>query len=163
MAYYDALVTKWATLVSTTVAAKLAEINAIAVTRARAVNINLDAREDVKDILYTATTTTGSEWHDILGLADDTATGVAAHDAARISAKILRSAADNDEYFPTSEAAGLTSLTTDLTNLVTFGTISSASKTAILNNVSNETVPWWLANGYPGEITLNDVKAAGLS
>lgn len=136
MAYYDAFITKWATLNPGTTAAKLAQINAITVaaplpavvTPTQVINAIVLA--DFKGL----TQLQQSQFTNILQSGGGTLNG---------SAGTLVRAWFQDAF---------SGKATTLANL-----------TALVAPFDNATVPWWQANSYPRAFDLGDCTAAGVS
>ena len=68
-------------------------------------------------------------------------------------------AIDARDVLPLDNATAATKLATDLDNLVAFGFISAATRTAIIA-LGSRNISWAEANGYPAGVTARDVSLA---
>lgn len=135
MAYYDALISKWATLNPGTTAAKLAQINAIAISGSVPTSLYVTGNQLVNCINYAEfKALTGTQQANVLALCavPGNLLGGSSNTAFLVDGMIL-------DYFP---LAGPT----------------IAALTA-LAQASNQT--WWQANGYAAPIGPGDLVAAG--
>lgn len=152
MAYYDALIAKWATLTGTT-ADKLAQINA------------LTAPGPIIDVPVSAIVS-------YLALNGKLATLTAyaasppqgANTTAIIAAKELVAliASPNAGPFRMSISAVYSGVHTFLDALVSDAStgITAADETKILA-LAQPQIPWWQSSGYPGPLNQYDLQAAG--
>lgn len=139
MAYYDALVAKWATLSGTT-AQKLAAVNTATVAGATA---------PVSVLTVMTYLRTNNLWMPIK--------------AAQASSPGAAAAVDynSDPRVQTLDFS-LPIVQAMLADLVTHALLTQAQSDALVA-LGVPQIPWWQANGYPGPFTLNDSTAAGLS
>jgi hypothetical protein len=135
MAYYDALIAKWATLTPGTTAQKLVQINALTV-----------AASAEKAMLTPSQILNACVPADLAALTTAQVTLLA----------LLLSGASVDASVGTTVRAGVQAIfagkTTTLTQLG-----------ALVAPFDNPTIPWWQANGYTSPIGVGDIGAAGLS
>lgn len=135
MAYYDALVTKWATLSPGTTAAKLAQVNALTVTGSA-----------VKAVLPPSAILNAIVFSDLAALTQLQVTQLT----------LLLSGTDIDASAGTPIRAGIQALfagkTTTLANLA-----------ALVAPFDSPSIPWWQSASYPRAFDLGDISAAGLS
>lgn len=133
MAYYDALITKWATLTPGTTAAKLVQLNAMTV-----------AALQQKAILSPSSILNAVVFADLAALTQLQVTQLT----------LLLQGSTIDASVGTSIRAGIQALfagkTTTLANLG-----------ALVAPFDNPTSPWWQANGYTGPFSTPDLEAAG--
>lgn len=135
MAYYDALIAKWATLTPGTTAAKLAQLNAVTV-----------AGSAQKALIAPSAVLNAIVFADLAALT-----------ALQVSQlTLLLQGGTIDASAGTSIRAGIQALfagkTTTLANLG-----------ALVASFDSPTIPWGRANGYGDVITQNDLNGAGLS
>jgi hypothetical protein len=159
MAYYDALIAKWATLTGTT-AEKLATINALTVA---------GPRSDTQVSSVLGSLMLGGAYLTLYSFAQGTFNGDAMHDQALGAAKLLMAITSNpnapafnmsnpDRY---AQIAGMLGAimaqeaaapgTTGVTQTVHDGLLA----------LCETTLPWWQANGYTSPFSENDLIAAG--
>jgi hypothetical protein len=135
MAYYDALVTKWATLTPGTTDAKLTQLNGLTATGATGKAV-LSPSQILNAIVFS-------------DLATFTQLQVS-------QLELLLSGASIDASSGTTVRAGIQALfagkTTSLANLG-----------ALVAPFDAPTVLWWQFAGYPRAFDLGDITAAGLS
>lgn len=135
MAYYDAMVAKWATLTPGTTANKLAQLNAATATGA-AVPMIVPTYKIYNLIVgseFSALTAGNQQLvRDILGMGT-----VDASPGTQIRARMVA-------IFPNGTAT-----------FTALGTLAASYDTP--------TVPWWQANGYARPFDLGDCAAAGVS
>lgn len=137
MAFYDALIAKWATLSSTTIDAKLAEINSTSVTGAIPTSIMVNGNQILNAIVYSEfKALPASQESNLLALLNcpDQLLGGSANTGHMLVGMIL-------DYFGSSS-------------------VTIANLTALSKGLSQ---PWWQANGYFGPINGQNVVEAGLS
>jgi hypothetical protein len=135
MAYYDALIAKWATLTPGTTAAKLAQLNAMTVSGSVPTSFYVTGNQLLNCINYAEfKVLTAQQQSNILAVCrvPGQLLGGSANTAFIVDGMIL-------DYFP---VAGPT--------------------IAALTALAQATVqPWWLANGYTSPFTQPDLTAAG--
>ncbi len=135
MAYYDALVTKWATLTPGTTYAKLTQLNGLTAT-GTAQKAILTPSQILNAIVFS-------------DLASFTQLQVS-------QLTLLLAGASIDASAGTTIRAGIQALfagkTTSLANLAT-----------LVAPFDSPTVPWWQSAAYPRAFDLGDIAAAGLS
>lgn len=135
MAYYDAFVTKWATLNPGTTAAKLAQLNAIAVAAAQPAILSVDK---VKNAIVAADFTSLTQ----LQISQMT---------------FLLTGKDSVDASPG------TMIRTVFQSIFAGKATTLANLAALVAPFDNATVPWWQANNYPRAFDLGDCTAAGVS
>jgi hypothetical protein len=133
MAYYDALIAKWATLPAGTTQQKLANLNA------QTVSVTSDTTVP-SYVLYNAIVP--SEFQALVA-----ATQQLVRDVLSLGVIDISNAGNARTVILQAFAAG----TQTRTNL-------AAAQAALSRNV-----PWTTSNGYPPTINMNDLAAAGLS
>lgn len=148
MAYYDALIAKWATLTGAT-AEKLAAINALTVA-GPTVTVS---RGDIRQHFDNMVDANGAPvWEDIEAHKGDTsALGVACRAALR-----LRDAPG--DYPPVDVNAVM--FQQQLAALVT-GTVLTQAQSDSTTALGATQIPWWQSAGYSSPINGNDLVAAG--
>jgi hypothetical protein len=159
MAYYDALVTKWATLTGTT-ADKLAAVNAATVAGP---NVDVTVPQIVGYLLL------HGAYLPVAAFAQGATTGDATHDAALAAAKTLMAAIT----VPNAPTLGMSDPSTyaiikGMADAVLAQETASPGSTGFTQAVHDgllalaaTTTPWWQANGYGGPFNTNDLAAAG--
>lgn len=157
MAYYDALVAKWATLTGTT-AQKLAAINAATVTTATPNQpFPLSAAANV------AKTSPNFSWARITQRAQAVAAlpPATATDGAILAARTVV-ATDPGQMIDPGLPAAWGAWQAGIGALEAVGDLSAADVAAItaLTTVTTSQ-PWWQANGYTSPVGPNDLVAAG--
>jgi hypothetical protein len=139
MAYYDALIAKWATLTPGTTAAKLAQINAITVAGPTAALIVPTYR--------------------IFNVLDTTEFGALSAANQQRVRDILS--------MGTVDASTGTNARALLLSIFGAGTATRAALVALANSIENTTIPWWQATvaqgggGLSSIVTAGDLAAAG--
>jgi hypothetical protein len=150
MAYYDALIAKWATVTGTT-SEKLSSINALTV----AGPTQFVARGLLSRHFDTLTDANGVPvWEAIEQHQNDTtALGVACRAALRLR--------DAPGDYPAIDVTTLP-VTAQLTELVTANILTSDQQAQTVA-LGSTTIPWWRSAGYSSPINEVDLAAAGLS
>lgn len=151
MAYYDALVAKWATLPNTnTIGQNLTLVNAATVA-GPTVDV---AMGDVVGFLALQGVLSSLEDY----VASDPSPG-----AARTAAiELLRlTSTPSITQFKMSNPIVATAVGSFITALVAAGQMTGAQATG-LAAMSATTVPWWQVNGYPSPFNEHDLVAAGI-
>jgi hypothetical protein len=137
MAYYDALIAKWATLNPGTIAQKLAQINGLTVQTAAAGSAILTPSQIINAIVFT----------DLATLTQ----------LQLLQLTLLLSGGSVDASKGTPIRVGIQALfagkTQTLTNLAVL--VASADAPTV--------IPWWQSAGYQRPFDLGDVAAAGLN
>jgi hypothetical protein len=152
MAYYDALIAKWATLTGTT-GDKLAALNALTVPG------------PIIDVPISAVVSYLALSGKLFGLsAYASAPPAGSNSTAIVAAKELVSliASPNAGPFRMSIPSVYSGVHTFLDALVADPNtgITSADEASILA-LAQPLIPWWKANGYPGALNQYDLQAAG--
>lgn len=135
MAYYDALIAKWATLNPGTTAAKLTQLNAITVAAAQPAILTVNS---IINAIVAA---------DLLSL---TAVQLAAM-------QLLLQGNGSVNGSPGTTVRNV------FQSIFSGKATTLANLAALVAPFDNATVPWSQANGYPVPITLNDLVTPGLS
>lgn len=135
MAYYDALVAKWATLTPGTTAAKLAQVNALTVTGAAQ-----------KAILSPSAILNAIVFADLAALTQLQVTQLT----------LLLQGSLVDASAGTSIRAGIQALFAGKTQ-----TLSNLG--ALVGPYDSPTILWWQSASYPRPFDLGDISTAGLS
>lgn len=135
MAYYDALIAKWATLTPGTTAAKLIQINAATVTGPA-----------IKAILTPSSILNAIVFADLAALTQ-----------LQVTQLTLLLQGDSVDVSPgTSIRVGIQALFSGkATTLANLG--------ALVAPYDSPSVSWWSINGYPRAFDLGDIVTAGLS
>jgi hypothetical protein len=133
MAYYDALIAKWATLTPGTTAAKLTQINA-ATALAPAVPAVLPPHQLINAIVF----------------AD-----LAALDATQMQRLTLLLSGSTVDVSPN------TTIRLGMQSLFAGKTQTLQNLGALVQPFDNRTVPWWQSAGYSSPISEGDLAAAG--
>jgi uncharacterized protein (DUF697 family) len=134
LAYYDALIAKWATLTPGTTQQKLAQLNATTVASPQ------------KAILAPSAILNAVVFADLASLT--------ALQVSQLTLLLQGSQVD---------ASAGTSIRTGIQALFSGKTTTLANLAALVAPYDNATISWGTANGYGALITLVDVNAAGLS
>jgi hypothetical protein len=137
MAYYDALIAKWATLTPGTTAVKLAALNA----------------ENVTGSVPTMFTVTAGQIHANIVLSEFSA-------ASAANQALVRDMFSIPGDIPVGELSpGVNTLARAvIVQVFGAGTQTRANFVGLAKGVSQ---PWWKANGYTGPFNENDLLAAG--
>lgn len=134
MAYYDALVSKWATLTGTT-ASKLSQINTLTITGTVPTSFVVSGSQLLNCINWTEfSALTAAQQNNVLALCNNPSITGGSANASIIGPGMFLA------YF--SNHAGPTVL-------------------ALIALAQSTVTPWWQANGYPGIFNTNDLVAAG--
>lgn len=134
MAYYDALITKWATLSPGTTAQKLAVLNAITVAKGSANPAILTPSQIVNACVPA----------DIASLTTAQVTLLT----------LLLQGSAVDASAGTTVRAGVIAIFT--------GKVTTLSQlAALVAPFDNPTIPWWQSAGLSGQVSLADLAAAG--
>lgn len=136
MAYYDALIAKWATLTPGTTAQKLAQINAITVTGSVPTSFYVTGNQLLNCINWAEfSALTASQQSNLLAL-------------CQVQGNLL-GGSSNTAYL------------VDGMILSYFTNLSGPTVTALTALAQTTSQPWWQANGYTSAFTNNDLSAAG--
>ena len=136
MAYYDALIARWATLNPGTTQQKLAQINAQVVASGPAQKL-LVPPSDIINAIAPA---------DFAALTD--------LDIQRLTLLLQGQVVD---------ASQGTLIRAALANIFTGKATTLANFAALQAKYDTPSIPWWQANGYSSPISKDDASAAGLS
>lgn len=136
MAYYDALITQWATLTPGTTAAKLAQLNA----------------EPVTGTVPAVFTFTGQQLFNCLDWTEFSSL------TAAQQTQILEVCA-----MPFVMTGGAASFVGKMFVAFYTGKLNGPTILALTALAKAITQPWWAANGYPRAFDLGDISSAGLS
>jgi hypothetical protein len=135
MAYYDALITKWATLAPGTTAEKLAQINAITVSGTIPATIFVNGNQILNCI----------NWPEFNAL------------TAAQQSNILLMCSTQGQLL-----GGSANLSHIVPGMIVAYFPGGGSTITALSALSAATVqPWWQANGYSSRISNSDLAAAG--
>ena len=134
MAYYDALVAKWATLSPGTTQQKLTQINALTVAAPQ------------KALLSPSAILNACVFADLAGLTQ-----------LQVSQLTLLLAGSS------IDASAGTSIRLGIQTLFAGKATTLANLAALVAPFDNATIPWWQSAGYTSAISAGDLTAAGLS
>jgi hypothetical protein len=160
MAYYDALIAKWATLTGTT-SEKLAAINALTVA---------GPRSDTQVSSVLGSLMLGGAYLSLYSFAQGSFTGDATHDHALGAAKLLMAITSNPNApaFNMSDPSKYAQIA-GMLGAIMAQEAAAPGTTGVTQAVHDgllalceTTVPWWQANGYTSPIGFGDLSAAGL-
>lgn len=160
MAYYDALIAKWATLGAGNTATKLATINAAVVA---GVNIDVPISVVVGKLMLSGA------YLSLAAFAAGSPNSNGTHDTALACAKMLfvLITAPNAPAFNMSDPATYTTVKGMMDAILAQETASPGSTgfTQAVHDallaLTGTTIPWWQANGYTSPFNANDLAAAG--
>jgi hypothetical protein len=161
MAYYDALIAKWATLTGTT-AQKLAAVNALTVAGP---NIDVGVSAVVGKLMLLQAYLT------LAAFAQGSTTGNTTHDNALGSAKMLMTmiSIPNAPSFQMSDPNTFTAVKGMMDAILAQET-AAAGTTGFTQTVHDAllalcatVVPWWQSAGYPRPFDSGDITAAELN
>jgi hypothetical protein len=165
MAFYDALIAKWATLTGTT-AQKIAAVNALTVTGP---NVDVPVSAVVGKLMLMQV------YLPLASFAQGSTTGVATHDNALFAAKMLMAmvTTPNAPIFQMSNAQDFATIKEMMDAILAQETAASGSTgftqavhDALLGLCAT-TIPWWQATitqgggGLSGPVSLADLGPAG--
>jgi hypothetical protein len=162
MAYYDALVAKWATLAPGTTAQKLAAVNALTVAGPNA-SVAVSAVVGKLMLLQA--------YLSLAAFAQGSTNNNATHDTALGAAKMLMTMIS----IPNAPAFQMSDTTTFATvkgmmDAILAQEVAAPGSTGFTQAVHDAllalcatTIPWWQSAGYPGTFNGHDLVAAGLT
>jgi hypothetical protein len=162
MAYYDAFVTKWATLAPGTTAAKLAALNALTVAGP---NIAVEVSSVVGKLMLT------QAYLPLSAFAQTATNSNTTHDNALTAAKMLMAmiTSPNAPAFHMEDPT-IFGTVKGMVDAILAQELATPGSTGITQSVHDAllalcatTIPWWQANSYPRPFDMGDVAAAGVS
>ena len=133
MAYYDAMIAKWATLTGTT-QQKLDQLNTATGTGPR-----------IPMVIPTY------QVYNLIATSDFTSLSSSAQDLVR---DIL--------FMGTVDSSSGTQIRNRIVSVFPSSTQTFANLSALSSKYDTPQIPWWQANGYPRPFDMGDVQAAGL-
>jgi hypothetical protein len=152
MAYYDALVARWATLAGTT-AEKLAAINALTIA---------GPMTDVTVAAVVATLALSGKLAGLQAYAQSPPSNANAEALVAARELVALLSSPNAPPFRMSDPTVYATIQNFLAALVAdAATGIGATDEAALLSLAATTVPWWKANGYASPISQGDLDAAG--